>query len=97
MTMIDFEIIVCVGDDRRIINTSCDVMMIGQAVMMIGQAVRGRARRLFNHALKRAGKDVQVAVSVWGQQSLPPYTSYDGELGGVNGQLLRKKGMFEAW
>jgi hypothetical protein len=87
---IDFVITMLVGEDRQIINTSCDVMKIGQVV-------RGRARKLFNHALKRAGKDVQVAVSVWGQQARPPYTSYDGELGGVNGQLLRKKGMFEAW
>jgi hypothetical protein len=85
----------------RRVNVKAEIVIDGRVdqrkewhqldVMKLGQ-VRGWVRRQFNHALKRAGKDQQVAGNYFGQLKRPPYTMFSGELGGVNGRTLRSKG-----
>lgn len=86
--IVDFTVEFMVGNttERRIVQ--CDVMSIGACVI-------GPLRRRYNRALRHANRDVHVAASFYGQQAREPYTSYSGEIGGVNGQTMRRRGSFD--
>lgn len=91
MRSISFTTELHIGDKVERWITVCDVMAIGRCVS-------GPLRKRFNFALREAGRNnVQVRAGYRGQMTYEPYTSYYGELGGVNLQVMRQRGGYDRY